>query len=293
MKIRIGTRKSKLAMLQTKLVMDAIRKMEPDANMEIVTITTKGDKDHQTPLYEMGSTGVFVKDIEQALLDGTIDMAVHSLKDVSSIMDERLMLLPFMLFEDKRDCLITKDHKTLKTLKPNAIIATSSMRRMACIHRIRPDIQFVSIRGNINTRIKKLHEQNIDGLVLATAGLKRLHLESYIDEILEPDVIVPACGQGTIAMQIRKEDRSLFDAWIKPSILMQEVQIEREFLALSKAGCHYPIGCMAKIKEDSVEVYACLGTTIEDTSFVHEEYSLKQLSQVAKLTYQKVGEKVK
>lgn len=127
MRIRIGTRKSKLAILQTKLVIDQIKGIEPDAKTEIVMLTTKGDNDRQTPLYAMESTGVFVKDIEQALLDRSIDMAVHSLKDVSSVMDERLMLLPFMVFEDKRDCLITKEHKTLDMLKPNAILATSSM----------------------------------------------------------------------------------------------------------------------------------------------------------------------
>ncbi|WP_303970384.1 hydroxymethylbilane synthase [Faecalicoccus pleomorphus] len=291
MRIRIGTRKSKLAILQTKLVIDQIKGIEPDAKTEIVMMTTKGDKDRQTPLYAMGSTGVFVKDIEQALLDRSIDMAIHSLKDVSSVMDERLMLLPFMVFEDKRDCLITKEHKTLDTLKSNAILATGSMRRMACIHRVRPDIQFVSIRGNVNTRLEKLQTENIDGLVLATAGLKRLHLESYIDEIFSPDVIVPACGQGTIAVQIRKEDYPLFETWVKPSIALQEVQIEREFLALCKAGCHYPVGCMATIKEKTVDVYACLGTTIEDTAFVHETYSVKELDQVAGKIYRKVGEK--
>ena len=138
MKLKIGTRNSKLAMIQTELAIKIIKENIPNLEFEIIPISTRGDQDKTTPLYAMPSTGVFIKEIEKALLDKEIDIAVHSLKDVNSILDPRFVLLP-ILFEDKRDALITKNHKTLHTLQKNAIIATSSLRRMACIHHIRPE----------------------------------------------------------------------------------------------------------------------------------------------------------
>ena len=172
MKLKIGTRKSKLARIQTELAIHKIQECMPEIETEIIPISTQGDKDKTTPLYAMPQTGVFIKEIEKALINKDIDIAVHSLKDVSSTLDDRLMLIEPFLFEDKRDALITKDHSTLKNLRKNAVLATSSIRRIACIHHVRPDIQFVNIRGNIETRIQKFKEMDIDGIVLAAAGLK-------------------------------------------------------------------------------------------------------------------------
>ena len=193
MKLKIGTRKSKLARIQTELAIHKIQECMPKIETEIIPISTQGDKDKTTPLYAIPQTGVFIKEIEKALINKDIDIAVHSLKDVTSTLDDRLMLIEPFLFEDKRDALITKDHSTLKDLRKNAVLATSSIRRIACIHHIRPDIQFVNIRGNIETRIQKFKEMDIDGIVLAAAGLKRLHLDSLIDEYLDPSMIIPAC----------------------------------------------------------------------------------------------------
>lgn len=289
MKLKIGTRKSKLARIQTELAIHKIQECMPEIETEIIPISTQGDKDKTTPLYAMPSTGVFIKEIEKALLDKEIDVAVHSLKDVNSILDPRFVLLP-ILFEDKRDALITKNHKTLHTLQKNAIIATSSLRRMACIHHIRPDIQFVNIRGNIETRIQKFKEMDIDGIVLAAAGLKRLHLDSLIDEYLDPSMIIPACGQGTIALEIRKEDKDLFSKLSQSSNQTLETKIEREFLSLSKAGCHYPIGCYAKFVDDQLQVHACLGETIEDCKFVSMAFDKIEYNKAASSIYKKIKE---
>lgn len=289
MKLKIGTRNSKLAMIQTELAIKIIKENIPNLEFEIIPISTRGDQDKTTPLYAMPSTGVFIKEIEKALLDKEIDIAVHSLKDVNSILDPRFVLLP-ILFEDKRDALITKNHKTLHTLQKNAIIATSSLRRMACIHHIRPDIQFVNIRGNIETRIKKFKEMDIDGIILAVAGLKRLNLDHQIDEYLDPSIIIPACGQGSIAIELRKEDQDLLSNLSIDSKKLFEVNIEREFLSLSKAGCHYPIGCYAKFVDDQLQVHACLGETIEDCKFVSMTFDKIEYNKAANSIYKKIKE---
>lgn len=289
MKLKIGTRNSKLAMIQTELAIKIIKENIPNLEFEIIPISTRGDQDKTTPLYAMPSTGVFIKEIEKALLDKEIDIAVHSLKDVNSILDPRFVLLP-ILFEDKRDALITKNHKTLHTLQKNAIIATSSLRRMACIHHIRPDIQFVNIRGNIETRIKKFKEMDIDGIILAVAGLKRLNLDHQIDEYLDPSIIIPACGQGSIAIELRKEDQDLLSNLSIDSKKLFEVNIEREFLKLSQAGCHYPIGCYAKFVDDQLQVHACLGETIEDCKFVSMTFDKIEYNTAASSIYKKIKE---
>lgn len=289
MKLKIGTRNSKLAMIQTELAIKIIKENIPNLEFEIIPISTRGDQDKTTPLYAMPSTGVFIKEIEKALLDKEIDIAVHSLKDVNSILDPRFVLLP-ILFEDKRDALITKNHKTLHTLQKNAIIATSSLRRMACIHHIRPDIQFVNIRGNIETRIKKFKEMDIDGIILAVAGLKRLNLDHQIDEYLDPSIIIPACGQGSIAIELRKEDQDLLSNLSIDSKKLFEVNIEREFLKLSQAGCHYPIGCYAKFVDDQLQVHACLGETIEDCKFVSMAFDKIEYNKAASSIYKKIKE---
>ena len=291
MRIHVGTRKSRLALAQTQLAIESLKKFLPNLETQIVSISTKGDQDFQTPLYQMPTTGVFIKEIEQALIDHTIDLAVHSLKDVSSISDDRLMLLPFTVFEDKRDALISKDHQSLMELKKGARIATSSIRRMACIHQVRPDIEFVSIRGNIDTRLEKFKKMDLDGIVLAMAGLKRLSKDDLVDEILDPSILVPACGQGTLAVQIRKEDRDLYAGLPKRTISQREVEIEREFLSLCNTGCHDPVGCMIQFDNDHILAYACLGTSMEDISVIREVLPMEKESQTASILYERLQEK--
>ena len=291
MHLKLGTRRSKLAQIQTDLVIQTLSNAFPDATFEKVLIDTQGDRCVSSPLYQMKNTGVFVKDIEKALLQHEIDIAVHSLKDVSSTMDDSLTLLPHFLFEDKRDALITKEHCSLMSLKPHAIIATSSLRRMACIKHVRPDIEFVNIRGNIDTRIQKFMDSSIDGIVLSAAGLKRSGLTALIDEYLDPSQIIPACGQGTLALQIRKEDLSLYTPILpKTNLQRLEVDLERAFLKESQAGCHYPIGCFCQIDDQMIHIDACIGDTIEQCIFLHESYTLDQYDQVISMLYKKIKE---
>lgn len=161
---------------------------------------------------------------------------------------------------------------------------------MACIHHIRPDIQFVNIRGNIETRIKKFKEMDIDGIILAVAGLKRLNLDHQIDEYLDPSIIIPACGQGSIAIELRKEDQDLLSNLSIDSKKLFEVNIEREFLKLSQAGCHYPIGCYAKKENDQIKINACLGETIEDCKFVSMTFDKIEYNTAASSIYKKIKE---
>ena len=288
--IKVGTRKSKLALKQTELAIETLSKIFSDRSFEIVPICVKGDRDKQTPLVQMSQSGIFVKEIEQALLDHTIDLAVHSLKDVGSMMHPDLMLLRHGIFEDPRDCLISKGHQTLLELQPGAVIATGSLRRRACIHRLRPDIQFVDIRGNIETRLQKFQTSDWDGLVLASAGLKRLGLESQIDEHLDPSILIPACGQGTLALQIRKENQKMYEGCFPKTSRMLEVEIERNFLKQSQAGCHMPVGCYAKIQGQEIKVDACLGEEESSCIFVHESFSLDHFEQIGAQLLKRIKE---
>lgn len=273
--IKVATRGSKLALKQTYMAINYLKQYIKNAEFEIKVIKTSGDKDQNKALYNMDSNGIFVKDIEEALLNNEADIAIHSLKDVGSNVADGLMLLPYTIFEDKRDCLITKNNQTMKDIKINGTIATSSIRRMACIKRIRPDINFVNIRGNIDTRINKFMNSEYDGLVLASAGLKRLGLDNYISEYLDPKEIIPACGQGTIAIEVKQRDRDLFSELFEiRDIRQKEVEIEREFLKISNSDCHSPIGCYCKADDKEIDVYAMKGSSIDDCKFIHEKYDL-------------------
>lgn len=272
--LKVATRGSALALKQTAIAIDFLKQYLKDTDFEIVIVKTHGDKDQKSALYNMKTNGVFVKDVEEALIKHEADIAIHSLKDVSSTLLDGLMLLPHLIFESKEDCLISKNNQQLSEIKYNGIIATSSIRRMACIKRIRPDLNFVNIRGNIDTRINKFINSDYDGMILASAGLKRLGLEHYISEYLDPTLVIPSCGQGTIAMEIRSEDKELYQKLFEISDIRQkEVDIERAFLKESKANCHEPIGCYVKI-DDKVNVYAIKGSNIEDCKFESETFEL-------------------
>ena len=271
------------------MAIDHLKQYLNDTEFEIKIIKTHGDKDQINALYNMNSNGLFVKDIEEALLHNEADIAIHSLKDVSSNIANGLMLLPFTIFEDRRDCLITKNNQTLKDIKLHGVIATSSVRRMACIKRIRPDLKFVNVRGNIDTRINKFMNSDYDGIILASAGLKRLELDSYISEYLDPKEIIPACGQGTIAIEIKEKDKYLYNELFEVSDIRQkEVGIEREFLKLSNSDCHSPIGCYCKINGDKIGVYALKGNTVDDCKFTQDEFDINEVN-IAEKMLRKLG----
>lgn len=242
----IGTRGSKLALAQTEYVKKRLEEYYKNDTFEIKVIRTTGDKNKTQALESIGSKGIFTDEIEKQLLEGDIDFAVHSMKDMPGEIDERLTFSKTWDREDPRDVLVLKDAESLLKLPEGAVIGTGSKRRAYQLKKLRPDINVVNIRGNVDTRIKKLMnpEEGLDGIVIAAAGLKRLGREDEITQFLSPEEMIPAPAQGILAIETRKDNTALLD---KLNALANEevnyaAKLEREFLTLTGGDCHYPIG---------------------------------------------------
>lgn len=251
LKYRIGTRGSKLALAQTELVKRRLEQNYPEHEFEIQIIQTKGDQIQNMPLDQIGDKGVFVKEIEEKLLSGEVHIGVHSMKDMPSEPADGLLFTKAWKREDPRDVLVLRKAKSLEQLPLGAVIATGSRRREFQLKRLRPDIQITGIRGNIDTRLRKMEEQKLDGIVLAAAGLHRLGLRERISQYLEPKDMIPAPAQGTLALEIRKEDkqlRQLLDA-LSDAETEQEVGAERSFLKMVGGDCHLPVGACCEKTE--------------------------------------------
>lgn len=274
MDIRIGTRGSKLAMIQTELVCEALKHHFPEHTYKIIVISTKGDRIQNIALREMGDKGIFVKEIEDKLLRGEIQLGVHSMKDMPSESADGLVFTKSWKREDPRDVLILREAASLHALREGAVIGTGSIRREYQLKRLRPDIRIAGIRGNIDTRLRKMEEQKLDGIVLAAAGLKRLKLEHVITEYLEPEQMVPACAQGALALEIREDNRALQK--MLDSLSDEEsqscVEAERTFLKAIGGGCHVPAGANCRRCDNGLELTAVFGT--EDGSRL-EQVTLK------------------
>ncbi|GAB6076540.1 hydroxymethylbilane synthase [Desulfurobacterium crinifex] len=259
MKIRIGTRKSKLALWQSEWVKEQIEKKFPEVEVELVKITTKGDKILDVPLAKIGDKGLFTKEIEDAMLRGEVDIAVHSLKDVPSKLPEGLKLIAFSDREDPRDALLSCGKYTLDTLPEGAVVGTSSLRRKAQLRILRPDLEIRDLRGNVDTRIRKLKEGQYDAIILAAAGVKRLGWGNEIDEILSPDKMIPSVSQGILGIEGRENDEEI-EKIVKEAINSRESEIaatvERAFLRTVEGGCQVPLGCYAEVKGDTIHVRA-------------------------------------
>ncbi|OXT06440.1 hydroxymethylbilane synthase [Thermoanaerobacterium thermosaccharolyticum] len=251
-KIRVGTRSSELALTQTLIVVNEIKKYKPDIEFEIVKISTKGDSVLNVPLSEIGGKGLFVKEIEDALINNEIDMAVHSMKDMPYEVPNDLKLLSVYRREDPRDVFISRSEKFID-LKNNARIGTSSLRRSVQLKNLRPDIEIVPIRGNIATRIKKMHELNLDGIVLAASGIKRLGLEDMIKDYFPVELIVPAPCQGILAVEIRRDFEGEFFE-IYPMLLdaktFFESSAERKIMKKFGGNCKIPLGIYSEYKRN-------------------------------------------
>ncbi|WP_164668464.1 hydroxymethylbilane synthase [Virgibacillus doumboii] len=262
-KIVVGSRKSNLALTQTEWVIDQLKEAGLENEIEVKKIMTKGDRILDVTLSKVGGKGLFVKEIEQAMYDKEIDFAVHSMKDMPSEMPEGLVISTIPDREDHRDAYIAKNNIALKDLPEGAIVGTSSLRRKAQILAERPDVQIKWIRGNIETRIRKLNEEDYDAIILAVSGLKRVGLsEELITEYLEPDVCVPAVGQGALAIECREDDHELRNLLDKISDLRttKTVTAERTFMHLLEGGCQVPIGGYAHLDNDEVVLTAFVGT---------------------------------
>lgn len=246
--LRLGTRGSRLALWQAEYVARELSSHLAGVRIEIVTIKTKGDKILDVPLAKIGDKGLFTREIENELLAGNIDLAVHSMKDLPSLMGEDLCLGAVLPRENPRDVLISVHEYSLEMLPAGAVIGTSSLRRIAQLKALRPDIKLVDMRGNVETRIRKMEEQGLDGIILAYAGVKRLGFEHCISEVIAIEDILPAVGQGAIAIELRAGDLEtarLLNAINDPGTWL-ETTAERAFLARLEGGCQVPIGCLAQ-----------------------------------------------
>ena len=250
--IRIGTRGSKLALWQANWVKSVLEKKFPSTPIELVIIKTQGDKILDVPLAKVGGKGLFVKEIEQALLTRRIDIAVHSMKDMPADIPEGLCIGAIPERENPVDVFISRNGAGFNELAAGSVIGTSSLRRGAQLRHARPDIVIQPIRGNLDTRLKKLESENFDALVLAAAGVKRLNLEHKISEYLDPAIMLPAIGQGALCIETRKDDSTVGPvvASLDHASTRTVVAAERAFLNRLEGGCQVPIAGLGRISEN-------------------------------------------
>lgn len=257
--MRVGTRASDLARLQTQMVVDRLKEVSPETDVEVVLITTGGDKVQDRPIAQIGTRGVFVKELEEALLDGSVDFVVHSLKDMPTDVPPGLVLVAVLNRSDPRDVFLSRDGSSFADLKPGARVATSSRRRAAQLSHLRSDLNFVDIRGNVPTRLRKLEEGQCDAMILAAAGLLRLGLDKHIVEYFESDKCTPAAGQGALAVECRDEETSLaLLKKIDDKLVRAEIECERAFLEELGGGCSVPIGALAKAEKGRLVLEGCI-----------------------------------
>jgi hydroxymethylbilane synthase len=235
MLIRLGSRGSRLALTQAELVADALRRAAPGLDVALVPITTTGDRDRSKPFGELGARGVFVKEIEEALLEGRIDVAVHSAKDMTSTDTEGLAVAAYLPRDDPRDALCGADG-----LRAGMRIGTASARRRAQLLGLEPDLSIEPLRGNVDTRLRKRGERGLDAIVLAAAGLDRLELGGEIGHRFDPEELVPEAGQGAVALQVRAGEEELVAAADDPET-RRRVTAERACVARIGAGCLAPV----------------------------------------------------
>jgi hydroxymethylbilane synthase len=250
--IIVGSRQSTLALTQTEQTIDAIRKLCAEAGLdctfEVKPIITRGDRILDVTLSKVGGKGLFVKEIEQALLDGEIDFAIHSMKDMPFELPDGLTVGAVPVREDARDCLISGTAGSLEQLPQGARVGTSSLRRAAQLYAHRPDLKIESIRGNIDTRIRKLTDEGFDAILLAAAGLHRMGWQDKITAYLPTEVCLPAVGQGALAVECRADDEEVLSMLrlLNDPVTERTVAAERRLLGLLNGGCQVPIGAYAE-----------------------------------------------
>ncbi len=273
-KLVIGTRSSQLAKLQAAEIKTRLQRLfsGEDIVVEIKLIETTGDRKLDQPLAQIDGKGIFLKEIEKALLQREIDMAVHSLKDVPTDMPSDLKLAALPAREDPRDVLVAENYNNLEELPRGAKIGTGSVRRRTQLLQRRPDLEVASVRGNVDTRLRKLREQDYDALVLAAAGLNRMNLSDNISYYFSPRKFLPAAGQGGLAVEIREDNK-----WLESQLKKLEdkntvscLKAERTLLAELGGGCHVPIGCYARTIEEKIELFGMVGDR-EGKKYIKED----------------------
>ena len=261
--IRVGTRGSQLALWQANWVKSSIEERYAGTTVELVKIKTTGDKILDVPLAQVGGKGLFVKEIEEALLDGRVDLAVHSMKDVPTEFPQGLHLAYITEREDPRDIVISRNGTPLFDLPKGAKIGTASLRRQAQILKRRPDFEIVQLRGNLDTRIRKLTETDMDAIILAGAGIKRLGWAEKITEYLEPEVMLPAIGQGALGIETRIDDKEInkLTAFFNHHVTSVAVRAERALLKRLEGGCQVPIAAYGTVDSGRLHLAGLVAST--------------------------------
>ena len=277
-RIVIGTRGSALALAQTRWVATELEAIHPGLETDIEIISTKGDEVRDRPLSKVGGKGLFTKELEVALLDGSIDLAVHSLKDLPTELPDGLMLGGIPEREDPRDALVCTKYDSLDALPEGATVGTSSLRRQAQLRAIRPDLSLNDLRGNIDTRVQQVLDGKLDAVLLAAAGLRRLGRASDIREAIAPIRMLPAPAQGALGIECRADD--LECASILSSLTdydtMLAITAERTLLAALEGGCSVPIGALAIIEDDTLTLDACVAAVDGSQILRTREFGPKQ-----------------
>lgn len=258
--LRIGTRGSPLALWQANHIAERLAQLHR-IDTQLVRIRTAGDRLQSAPVSQAGaSKGIFIKELEDALLAGAVDLAVHSMKDVPTEAPAGLSFPAVTRREDVRDCLISRDARTLENLPPGVRIGTSSLRRQAQLRHHRPDLEMVDVRGNVDTRLRKLAGGEFDAIVLALAGLKRLGVADKVTQVLDADVMLPAVGQGAIGIETRTNDRdtSEFVAALDDAETRACITAERALLHELQGGCQVPLGAWARLVNGEVHIEAAV-----------------------------------
>jgi len=259
--LRIATRKSQLALWQANYVADLLKNAHPGLEIELIEMTTQGDKILDTPLAKLGGKGLFVKELETGILEGRADIAVHSMKDVPVDLPDGLHLPVLCQREDPRDAFVSNQHESFYSLPQGACIGTSSLRRQCQLKAERPDLQILDLRGNVNTRLAKLDAGDYDAIILAAAGLIRLSMEDRISERLSPEISLPAIGQGAVGLECRHDDARVNNL-IQPlhhKETAYRVSAERAMNARLNGGCQVPIAGFAELSHDALMLRGLVG----------------------------------
>ncbi|QKF64486.1 hydroxymethylbilane synthase [Campylobacter corcagiensis] len=281
----IATRGSALAMWQSEFIKSEIEKKH-GINVELKSMKTKGDIILDTPLAKIGGKGLFTKELEESMLRGESHIAVHSLKDVPMVFPDGLKLAVVTKREDERDAFVSEKFASFDELPKGAIIGTTSLRRKMQLLMLRPDLEIKNLRGNVNTRLRKLKEGEFDAIILATAGLKRLNLEAKFIVPFDKDKMIPAMGQGILGIEAVDEDSVLEKIeFLMDEKALIESTIERGFVRVLEGGCQVPIGVNAEVSGETVKINAVVGLP-DGSEFI------KQSKVIDKKEYQKAGEEL-
>lgn len=280
--LKIATRQSPLALWQAEHIRARLEAMYADLTVELVTFVTQGDKILDTPLAKIGGKGLFVKELEAALMDGRADLAVHSMKDVPMALPEGLSLAVICEREDPFDAFVSNHYASFTDLPQGAKVGTSSLRRKCQILKARPDLEIIDLRGNVGTRLSKLDNGQYDGIILASAGLKRLGLAERIRHTIQPDVSLPAVGQGALGLECRSQDHAVLDL-ILPLMHAETnvcVRAERAFNAYLEGGCQVPIAGYATLQNGQLQIEGRVGSVDGQTILKAVQYGAPEQAEM-------------